>query len=155
MPYIRRPYGCGRPNSDQLDQIEVDLNTIITGCKDAAGPYYPKNLLLEGKVQMCYIDRNGRQKCEEIKLPFNLIDFARLEDACDGGNGDLNACARAGELLLEFRDRFDRIVDGLRRRVPPGARSVGIRIKTRCLPKRGGPPGKYIPGVTQPIILPT
>lgn len=152
MSSIRnRRYACPRPNTGQLDQLIGDLQTLVEQCADQAGPYYPKNLLHEGKIQVCYFDRNGRQKCQERKIPMNLIDIKKRGDECLDGNQ--NSCRLYQDLYLKLVDYIDRFSDSLRRSVPPGSTNIGIRVVTRCLPMRPQPGQGYIPGYGTGIRL--
>ena len=147
----RRYYACPRPNIDQLDRLIGDLKTLVEECANQAGSYYPKNLLHEGKIQVCYFDRNGKQKCQEKKIPMNLIDLKRKADECLDGNE--NSCRVYINLYSKLVDYIYRLSDSLRRSVPPGSTNIGIRVVTRCLPMRPRPGQGYIPGYGAPILL--
>ena len=149
--YGRRRYNCPRPNTEQLDQLIGDLQGLVETCVSKAGSYYPNNLFQEGKIQLCYVDRNGRRQCELKTIPINLIDLKKRADECE--NGNQNSCRLYTDLYFKLIDYMERLTDALRRSVPVGATKIGIRVLTRCLPKRPQPGQGYLPGYGTPIRL--
>lgn len=146
----RRPQ-CPRPSIADLDKLVTELKYLVNQCKTKAGPYYPKNLLQEAKIQLCYLDRNGRRHCKYKTIPGNLIDLQKKADECLAGNPV--SCQSYTRQYLKLIDDIGRLADALTRSVPPGSGPVGIKIATRCLPKRPQPGQGYIPGLTNPIRL--